>query len=122
MVRLFILLLTLSLSVVFLFFSKTKRIGFAFSEVELTLDTWVWMLSEHLVIVGLSVVLFLQERVYRKAIAVFLGLQGIDTIGWILFYEDPLKGWPVSFNQLKILVFSLGIINEMNLWPTKNRK
>lgn len=119
MVRLFILLLTLSLSVVFLFFSKTKRIGFPFSDVILSLDTWVWMFSEHLVIVGLSVVLFLQERVYRKAIAVFLGLQLVDTIGWLLFYDDPLKDWPFTFNEVKIVIFLLAIVND--LWKTRER-
>jgi len=121
MVRLSVLLLTLSLSVVFLFFSKTKRIGFAFSEVELTLDTYVWMLCEHLVIVGLAVVVLLQERIYRKAISVYLGLQAVDTIGWMLFYEDPLKNWPFSFNQLKIAIFFLVVVNEMNLWTRKSR-
>jgi hypothetical protein len=95
-------------------------VGFLFNEIEIRADTYVWMLFEHLVIVGLSVVLFLQERKYVRAVAVFLGLQVIDTIGWILFYEDPLKDWPFSFNQLKIGIFLLAVINEMNLWK-KNR-
>lgn len=122
MIRLSILLLTLSLSVVFLFFSKTKKIGFAFSEVELAVDTWVWMLCEHLVIVGLAIVILLQEVRYRKAIMAYLGLQLVDTIGWMLFYEDPLMNWPVSFNQLKIAIFFVVVVNELNLWKTKSQK
>lgn len=122
MIRLSILLLTLSLSVVFLFFSKTKKIGFAFSEVELAVDTWVWMLCEHLVIVGLAIVILLQEVRYRKAIMAYLGLQLVDTIGWMLFYDDPLKDWPFTFNELKIGIFLLAVINELSLWKTNEKK
>lgn len=133
--RLFIVLLTLSLSTFWLFahyfwdvvdevddgiVNYVDTVGFAFNEIRIRVDTWIWMLCEHLVIVGLSVVLFLQERVYRKAMAVFLGLQLIDTIGWLLFYDDPLKDWPFTFNELKIGIFLLVVINEiLPLWKTR---
>lgn len=133
--RLFILLLTLSLSTCWMFAhyfwdvvdetddgieNNVDTFGFAFNEIRIRVDTWIWMLGEHLVIVGLAVVIFLQEREYVKPMAVFVGLQVIDTIGWLLFYDDPLKDWPFSFNQLKIGIFLLAVLNEiLPLWKKK---
>lgn len=120
--RLFIILFTLSCSTFFLFVSKEGEIGFLFSDIVLKPDTYVWMLCEHLVIVGLAVVIFLQEREYKKPMAVFLGLQVIDTISWLLFYDDPLKDWPFTFNQLKIGIFLLVVVNEiLPLWKTNEK-
>lgn len=124
--RLFILLFIMSMSNFFLFVDwfipNETLIGFPFDEIEIRADTYVWMLCEHLVIVGLAVVLFIQEKEYKRPIAVFLGLQVIDTIGWLLFYDDPLKDWPFTFNQLKIGIFLLAVLNEMiPLWKRKSQ-
>lgn len=123
MVRLFILLLTLSLSTFFLFVSSEVKVGFLLSDVVLSLDTFVWMLCEHLVIVGLALVVYLQEQRYKKAVVVFLGLQLIDTFGWLLAYDDILKDLPFTFNELKIVIFFVAIVNEKYpLWKTNEKK
>lgn len=103
--------------------NNVDTFGFWFNEIRVRVDIWIWMLCEHLVIVGLSVVIFLQERLYLKPMAVLLGLQVIDTIGWLLFYDDPLKNWPITFNQLKIGIFLLAVVNEiLPLWKTKKNQ
>lgn len=122
MVRLFIILFTLSCSTFFLFVPTEGEIGFLLSDIKLAPDTYVWMLCEHLVIVGLAVVIVLQERTYFKSAFVFLGLQMIDTIGWIIAYDDPLKDLPFTFNEVKIVIFFLAIVNEKYpLWKTREK-
>lgn len=120
--RLFIILFTLSCSTFFLFVPKEGEIGFLFSDIVLTPDQYVWMLCEHLVIVGLALVVFLQEQKYKKAMAVFLGLQVADTVGWVLTYDDPMKGLPLTFNEVKIILFLFVIVYELQpLWKMKGR-
>lgn len=121
--RLFILLLTLSFSVFFKFIPTDVKVGFLLSDVVLFLDTYIWMLCEHLVIVGLALVAMLQEHKYKKAFIVYLFLQGIDTIGFVLAYGDPLEGFVITFNQLKIAIFGLAIFNELRpQWKTSEKR
>jgi hypothetical protein len=128
--RLFILLLTLSLSCAWVVLpdkytdkeeGENHKIGFVLDPIRIRVDTYVWMLCEHLVIVGQAFVIFRQERVFLRAMAVYLGLQAVDTIGWVLAYDDPLKGLPFTFNVAKIFIFLAVIIIELYpLWKEQN--
>lgn len=137
MVRMFVVLLTLSLSTFWIFshyfwdvvdevddgiVNNVDTFGFTFNEIRVRVDIWIWMLCEHLVIVGLAVVVFLQEQRYRKATSVFLGLQLVDTVGFVLTYEDPLKYLPFTFNEVKILIFAITIANELRPWKTNAKE
>lgn len=110
-VRLYILLLTLALSTVFLFVPASGEVGFVLNDkVKLQADTYVWLLCDKIVVVGIVYVLYLVEPRYRQSLAVFLAIQIVDTVCWILNYSDPFK--PLTFNILKIVIFLYSIINE----------
>lgn len=98
-------------------------VGFLLDPVRIRVDTYIWMLCEHLVIVGLALVAALQELRYRRAVWVFVFLQGIDTVGWLLAYDDPLENWSLTFNEVKIVVFLIAIANELRpLWKTNAKE
>ena len=85
--------------------------GFILNDkIKLQFDTYVWLLCDKLVVIGIVWVLYLVEPVYRRAMAVFLAIQIIDTFCWVLNYSDPFK--PLTFNVLKIVIFSVAILNE----------
>lgn len=123
--RRFILLFTLSCSTFWLWLPAKYRgesgdnysIGFIFDDTRIRVDTYVWMLCEHVVIIALAVVLLLQETRYRFSVSCFLLLQIADTVGWVLSYDDPLQQTGFRFNELKIVLFIFAIITE-SLWKT----
>lgn len=110
-IRLYILLLTLAISTIFLFVPASGEVGFILNdEVKLQIDTYVWLLCDKIVVVGIVYVLYLVEPRYRQSLAVFLAIQIVDTVCWILNYIDPFQ--PVTFNILKIVIFLYAIANE----------
>ncbi len=119
--RLYILLLTLAISTIFLFMPVGGEVGFLLNDkVKLQIDTYVWLLCDKIVVVGIVYVLYLVEPRYRQSMAVFLAIQIVDTVCWILNYSDPFK--PLTFNILKIVIFLVAIINERApLWKTKGK-
>lgn len=87
------------------------EVGFILNdEVKLQIDTYVWLLCDKIVVVGIVYVLYLVEPRYRQSLAVFLAIQIVDTVCWILNYIDPFQ--PVTFNILKIVIFLYAISNE----------
>jgi len=127
-VRRFILLFALSCSTFWLCLPEKYRgesgekytIGFLFDDIRIRVDTYTWMLCEHLVIVALTVYILIQERTYRFTASFFLFLQIADTIGWVLSYDDPLMETQFTFNILKIVLFIFAIIIE-TVWNTTTR-
>lgn len=119
--RLYILLLTLAVSTFFLFVPASGEVGFLMNDkIKLQTDTYVWLLCDKIVVIGIVWVLYLVEPIHRTALAVFLAIQIVDTICWVLNYSDPFK--PLTFNILKIVIFSVAIINERApLWNTKGK-
>lgn len=97
------------------------EVGFLLNdEMKLHYDAYVWLLGDKLVVVGIVYVLYLVEPRYRQALAVFLAIQIVDTVCWILNYSDPFK--PLTFNILKIAIFLVAIINERApLWKKKDK-
>lgn len=89
-------------------------------KIKLQTDTYVWLLCDKIVVVGIVYVLYLVEPRYRQALTVFLAIQIVDTVCWVLNYSDPFK--PLTFNILKIAIFLVAIINERApLWKKKDK-
>lgn len=126
--RRFILLFCLSCSTFWLILPAKYRgesgekysIGFLFDDIRIRVDTYTWMLCEHVVIVALAVVILMQETRYKLSVSIFLLLQLADTVGWVLSYDDPLIETGFTFNELKIVLFIFAIIIE-SLWKTKRK-
>lgn len=109
MIRLVLLWLTLFTSICFLLIPNTGTMGFLFSTQRLTPHTWFYFLFEHLILVILAVVILSYEKKYRTTTIVFLCIQVADCVDYCLTYAEPWTNSPITFNTLKVLVFSVSI-------------
>lgn len=123
MSRLILILLTLIFSVLFLFYDTRAEIGFPFSDQILTVDTYMYFLFEHLTVLILSVVMLSMATEYRYAFKVFLAIQIIDTVDYCLTYGEPWGFLPVSWNVIKVLLFSsiVGYELRKTIWKNLHR-
>lgn len=112
MTRISLMLLTLCFSIAFLFTPTVGVVGFPFSSVKLAPDTYLYFLIEHLILVVLSCTILVGAVEHRFLIIVFITIQLIDTLFYVLFYGDPFKELPVNWNFCKIAIFLIGIIYE----------
>lgn len=113
--RLLLLLLSLSFSTVFIFTPDTEpKDYFLFSDQKLTLETHLFFLFEHLILMTLALALYIGADRYRTAFFVYLVVQSLDTLIYILAYGTfKFADIPVSWNFMKVFIFSLAIINEV---------
>lgn len=141
MVRMGLLLLTLTLSTVFLFIPDTgpdrfkkyihegkeiiidtsllpedseKRFFFPFSNVKLFLDTYVFLLFVHVIEVVLAICIVLQEKEYRTSTKVYLTIVCSDTLFYLTSYGEPLRDYNLTWNVIKIGGFIISIV--LSIW------
>lgn len=113
--KIWILLLTLTISSLFLYVPSVGEIGFILNpKIKLNYNQYIWMAGEHLIMVTLALIIYDDATDYRKLLAVFVWIQIVDFLGFVLAYDDPLRGYIISFNWIKLFIFSLAI--GIELW------
>jgi hypothetical protein len=112
--RLILLLTSLAFSVLFMLINPTGQIGFPFSDMVLSSENYFYYLFEHLVPVLLSVVILELEPKYRLAVTVFLIIQIIDTLDYVLFYGERWTPYLPTWNVLKVGIMGLTIFIDIN--------
>lgn len=114
MTRLLLLLLTLSLSTVVVFIPDTEpKDYFIFSDQKLTLATHLFFLFEHLILVVLSIALYVNCTEYKKAFFMYLVIQSLDTMIYLLAYGNfGFTHIPITWNWIKVFVFGWVIVNS----------
>ena len=140
--RLYLLLLTLSFSTFFTFVPDygpdrykeyyVKELGkaitidtyllpedkhrFAFfplkPEVKLFPDTYVFLLSFHLITLAMTIAILEGEKEHVPAIVVYLAMEITDLIFFFTAYGEPFENITLKWNITKIIIFLLAIINE----------
>lgn len=117
---LILLLCTLLMSAVFLltkngdYLIVKKR--FPFSNIEITRDTYWYFLFEHIILVMFAVDRLLISKKFRTALIIFVMIQVIDTVDYLLFYGQTwffIGYMPINWNILKVVFFTLAIMNEI---------
>lgn len=123
---LLLLLSTLVMSTVFLLTKngdyKNFYPYFPFNrDVVLTRDTYFYFLFEHLILVVMSLFIYFESYRFQTALKVFVMIQIVDTLDYVLTYSATWEvlGFPLSWDILKVTIFSLAIINEV---LTQNEK
>jgi TctA family transporter len=113
--RAVILLTTLALSGVFLFLPEetTPRDYFLYSDQLLELDTYVYFLFEHLILVILALLIWELEPKFRISVTAFLVIQIIDILDYVLFYGEAWSPYLPSWNILKVAFMGLGIAYDV---------
>lgn len=119
---LLLLLSTLVMSAVFLLTKtgnyKTFYPYFPFNqEVVLTRDTYVYFLFERLIVVVMSLFIYFESSKFKTALRVFVFIQIFDAIDYVLTYNKTWEvyGFLVSWDILKVTIFSLAIAHEVLL-------
>jgi hypothetical protein len=114
MTNLMLLFTTVALGVTFLFIPVTEpREFFPFSAVQLSMDTWFYFLFEKVIVLIMSVVILNQSTDHRPALWVFVSIQGVEILDYLLFYGEPWSPNIPSWNILKVALFGLAIVMEL---------
>lgn len=114
MKNLILILITLLFSILFLFYSPVqKTVEFPFSDQTLTVETYLYFLFEHLTVLILAIVIFSMATQYQYAYKIFVIIQVIDTVDYVLTYGEPWNFLPVSWNVIKVFIFSSIVAYEI---------
>lgn len=114
MIKLLLLLTTLALGIAFLFIPVTEpRALFPFSTVQLSMDTWFYFLFEKVIVLILAIVILNDTTVHRGALWIFVIIQCVEIIDYLLFYGEPWSKNIPSWNILKVVIFGLAIAVEL---------
>jgi hypothetical protein len=126
-----ILLLTLTISTLFIHVPHKGAIGFVFNpDVTLSYNQYVWLLCQHLQMISLAAVIWDESRnwVFRtvemramltRIYSAYMWILVADGLMWILAYDDPLKGYRITWNIVKTIAFIGFVIYER--WLPKRR-
>lgn len=117
-----ILLLTLTISTLFIHVPHTGEIGFLFnSKVKLSYNQYIWILCQHLNVVAYAAVIWDESRHWRPAelratlsriYSAYLWIVIADALMMVLTYDDPLKGYRITWNIIKTVIFIVVIVYE----------
>jgi hypothetical protein len=109
--KLYLILLTLAFSTIFLLTPTTEPIDFfPFSDQMLTFEMWLYFLFERLIVVILALVILLDSTEFKNSLTVFLWIEIMDTVFYLLFYDDPfMLVLPWNSVKLGIFIFSIGL-------------
>lgn len=108
--RIWMSLMSLSITTVYLFFPNTGSLGFLMDEVRLTYRQYAWLIGDHLAWVFFSLGVWIDPKPHKKLMGVYFFLRLMDTIGFVISYDDPLYEQLITFNILKLLLFGGAII------------
>lgn len=104
------LLLTLTIGTLYLYVPHKGEIGFILNpEVKLSYNQYFWMLCEHLIMIIFALIIWDESSDYKNLLLLFVWIQILDTLGFLLSYSDPLKNYIINFNWIKLFIFSLAI-------------
>lgn len=106
------MLATLSFSVVFMFLPKEGQIGFPYSQMILTPETWFYFFFEHVIVLILAVVIYLSSEKYKVALMTFVIISLVDTVDYCLTYGEPWWSGPPTWNHIKVFLFGTSIAYE----------
>ena len=115
MARLFLLFTTLALGVLFMLFNPKGEMGFLFSDMVLTIETWMYFLFEHVIVLILAIVILELEHEYRMSAKVFLCIAIVDTVDYCLTYGDPVFTFMPPWNVVRLVVFGTVVLYEV-IW------
>ena len=112
MTGLLILWASLVFSTLFLLFSSEGEYSyFPFSDMLLNPQSYVYFLFEHVNDILVPVGVFL-ARQRTKALIIFVCIQSVDLLDYVLIYAEPWFDNLITYNTLKVAIFGGAIIYE----------
>lgn len=106
LLRLWLVFLASSVSIIFLRYEPEGNIGFPYSNIVLTADSYFYNVYEHLGLIIIAISLMFYEKKYNWFFQIFLFIQVVDFGFYILFYKSPwIAGVP--WNALKNILLGI---------------
>lgn len=84
-------------------------------DVELYPDTYLYFLFVHLGFLLLAVFIFFNGQEFKNALLIFVLIHTVDVVDYLVMYGQTwfyYSSYPISWNMLRVVVFSLSIFNE----------
>lgn len=114
--RLFFLFSVMFLGVVFMIVPDSPAQDFfPFADMKVTPEWYTYYVVEHVIIIIFSLHFYIEATDDKKIILLFLILQIIDLVDFMLTYNMTwflYHGHPITFNIIKVLVFGLALSYE----------
>lgn len=86
-----------------------------FNKVELYPDTYYYFIFEELILLVFTIYIYVKVKEFKLAHGIFVLIQLVDVFDYLLSYQKTwlyVSSYPISWNVLKVVVFSLAIVNE----------
>jgi hypothetical protein len=116
MIRLLFMFSVMLLGIVFLVVPDAPpQDFFPFADMKVTPEWYVYYLIESLIIIIFAGYLVVESKDFKTVAVVFLILQTIELIDFVLTYNMAwfeYRGYPITYNVIKVLVFILVLIYE----------
>jgi hypothetical protein len=90
-------------------FPPTGEVGFPFSKQVLTYENYVYYLMEHVSRIFMAMALLCYVKYFVFTLRLFLALEIVDTVDYILTWGTPWSGGAVTFNTLKCVIFGVSV-------------
>lgn len=123
------LLLTFAIGTLFIHVPHIGQIGFLLKpmmidsktgeliEIKLSYNQYFYLVCEHFIACLLAWIIWDVSEKYKRIAGWYLVILLMDFIVWFLSYNDPLKGYIITWNIFKTLLFISAIAFE--LWKTR---
>lgn len=96
-----------------MFFEHKGEIGFMFSDMVLTKKQYAFSLMEHVIRFLLSLVILIDATQYRMALKVFVLIEFIEILDFVLIYGEPWFNSKIfTWNTIKVGMFGISILYE----------
>lgn len=117
MSKLLLLFLTVIFGLVFVLLPNTgiREDFFLFADMKLSLETHLYFICEHFVLIILSYIIYNEATEYKNALFIFFLLMVGDMVDYCLTYNGVwfrINEFPISMNIVKAFLFGGVILNE----------
>lgn len=89
---------------------------FLFSNIEVSDNSYWYFFFEHLIVIMFAWYILCNSSQFRTALLIFLMIQVVDLGDYLLAYGQIwfyVSHYPISWNVLKAVFFTLAIVNEV---------
>jgi len=91
---------------------------FMFSDVQLTIHTYIYFLCEHIGYILLAYIIYSESDKYEVPLFTFFCLMVADTLDYMLSYNSAwfkVSEFPVTMNTAIVIIFGMSILYEQYL-------
>lgn len=89
---------------------KDRVAFFPFNDKKLFPDTYAFLFFEHVILVALARVIWMNETEFVGPTIVYFTIQAVDLFFFVLSYGEPFRSIPITWNISKAVIFLFAIM------------